>query len=420
MNGPKGKDSGALSWDGEGASEMEESTQDAATVDVGDIHRSIQHSLRDAVGAFAIHGPGASTAASSGGNYRRSSNDGSSGGQLQTYNSSEAGQTSMGPALPPNIDIIAEATLVVQNNSSDDEEDDVDTLGLAWDEEANRGGVVNDSTSVDVSLLTTSVGNNVPPLLPAVVRRSVSTGENDGSRGLSNPTRNSTGEMTSSIENHNSNNTTGENGPITTSSGGPTDAEQPTDEEPVQAQKLDRMSIYACGRYIQFQRWHFLSLALLIVVICIVVPVSVVLTSNNNNDDEKTTTPINWTKEQIQDILFPSISSTDSLDDPNSPQSQALNWMTTPQSDDEGGGSNGASIVTSPDAKSVEWRIIQRYALAVLYYSTNGNEWKNQYGYLDVNKHECDWGGDNMLNNGWKSMDCNDKGEVNLINLCES
>jgi hypothetical protein len=342
----------------------------------------------------------------------------------------------MGPALPPNIDIIAEATLVPNQNDGSDDEEDVDTLGLAWDEEANRGGVANDSTSVDVSAMTTSVGNNVPPLLPAVVRRSVSTGEHDGSRGLSNPTRISTGGMTSSIENNNSNTDGRENGPSTASSGGPTDAEQPTDEEPVQAQKLDRMSIYACGRYIQFQRWHFLSLALLIVVICIVVPVSVKLTSNNNNDDKTTTTPtpslqptrppttpptnINWTKEQIQDILFPSISSTDSLEDPNSPQSQALDWMTTPQSDDEGGGSNGASIVTGPDAKSVEWRIIQRYALAVLYYSTNGNEWKNQYGYLDVNKHECDWGGDDMLNNGWKSMDCNDDGEVNLINLCKS
>ena len=40
--------------------------------------------------------------------------------------------------------------------------------------------------------------------------------------------------------------------------------------------------------------------------------------------------------------------------------------------------------------------------------------------WLDNEKHECEWGGGEQLNNGWKSTDCADgDGRVTLINLCE-
>ena len=63
--------------------------------------------------------------------------------------------------------------------------------------------------------------------------------------------------------------------------------------------------------------------------------------------------------------------------------------------------------------------------LAVLYYSTNGEQWKNQYDYLNNDKHECDWG--EVLNNGWPSIECDEiveedgynKRKVALINICE-
>ena len=132
----------------------------------------------------------------------------------------------------------------------------------------------------------------------------------------------------------------------------------------------------------------------------IIVPTAVVLSNNPNS--------YNWTREEIEAIVSPSISSPQLLAIPDSPQSKAIDWLTT-------GG--GTAILTGPTKQSLDWRIQQRYILAVLYYTTNGpTKWKNQYDYLDNEKHECDWGG---LNNGWKSMDCNEEREVNSINLCK-
>lgn len=37
-------------------------------------------------------------------------------------------------------------------------------------------------------------------------------------------------------------------------------------------------------------------------------------------------------------------------------------------------------------------RVDQRYALATLYYSTNGNSWKNNEGWLEP-VDECTWAG---------------------------
>ena len=40
----------------------------------------------------------------------------------------------------------------------------VDTIGLAWDEEADRGGAANDSASVDISVLTEQLAPNAEEL----------------------------------------------------------------------------------------------------------------------------------------------------------------------------------------------------------------------------------------------------------------
>ena len=64
----------------------------------------------------------------------------------------------------------------ISDDDDEEGEEDVDTLGVAWHEEANRGGVASDSTSVDVSALTASVGNNnVPPRLPPGKEKNPST-----------------------------------------------------------------------------------------------------------------------------------------------------------------------------------------------------------------------------------------------------
>jgi len=63
-----------------------------------------------------------------------------------------------------------------------------------------------------------------------------------------------------------------------------------------------------------------------------------------------------------------------SLSDPSSPQHKALTWLST-----------NANVTDYPD-----WRKIQRYALAVFYYSTNGDEWDTRTGWLTDND-ECTW-----------------------------
>eukprot|EP00571_Detonula_confervacea_P005641 CAMPEP_0172321060 /NCGR_PEP_ID=MMETSP1058-20130122/42145_1 /TAXON_ID=83371 /ORGANISM="Detonula confervacea, Strain CCMP 353" /LENGTH=937 /DNA_ID=CAMNT_0013036459 /DNA_START=47 /DNA_END=2860 /DNA_ORIENTATION=+ len=105
-----------------------------------DMAQATQNSLRNTVGAFPVDGPG--TTAFLGDPY----NNGSSNTNTPNIYSNQN--------LPPNIDIIA-----VQEDNHDNREDPstagFDTLGLAWDEEANRGGAVSDSASVAISAITT-------------------------------------------------------------------------------------------------------------------------------------------------------------------------------------------------------------------------------------------------------------------------
>jgi hypothetical protein len=64
------------------------------------------------------------------------------------------------------------------------------------------------------------------------------------------------------------------------------------------------------------------------------------------------------------------------LSDPNSPQGRAFVWCKT-------------DLVNNP--VDAAYRVSQRYSLAVLYYSTNGEKWKNSTDWLEG--HECSWFG---------------------------
>lgn len=77
----------------------------------------------------------------------------------------------------------------------------------------------------------------------------------------------------------------------------------------------------------------------------------------------------------------------------------------------------GKASTPRPTSPPGIWRIRQRYVLAVLYYSTGGEGWKNRFGYLNASLHECDWGG---VWNGWMSTDCNEDMEITLVNLWQN
>ncbi|CAB9516973.1 Leucine Rich Repeat [Seminavis robusta] len=59
--------------------------------------------------------------------------------------------------------------------------------------------------------------------------------------------------------------------------------------------------------------------------------------------------------------------------DSNSPQAKALQFVV-----------DGHSAYP-------EWRVIQRFALATVYYATNGDEWNDNRSWLHPNSHECGW-----------------------------
>ena len=62
------------------------------------------------------------------------------------------------------------------------------------------------------------------------------------------------------------------------------------------------------------------------------------------------------------------------------PQQLALNWLTFTD-----------TLNINKRVAPKEW-MVQRYAVAVLYFSTQGNQWKKSTGWL-TGTHECDWHG---------------------------
>jgi hypothetical protein len=67
---------------------------------------------------------------------------------------------------------------------------------------------------------------------------------------------------------------------------------------------------------------------------------------------------------------------TQALDNPESPQALAMTWL-----------------MADPNVSELpEWRILQRFALATLYYATKGpTEWYNNTNWLSYSHHECFW-----------------------------
>ena len=440
-----------------------------------DITRATQNSLRDAVGAFPIAGPGGGGPSSASGNTNDNSNSNSNLNNNATSSTSHTLGNNTPPYyshnytnenLPPNIDIIAEATLVpnpddrnengsrggrgdvvVEDGTSSG--DDVDTLGLGWDDEAELGGAALDTVSIAVSAITTpyipappprprrregeerrEADEESPEAVNAPPHDNTIENENQEQHSASHQGRETpvTATLTADVttrssngaapSNSSQNNGEGNNGPppptVTASSLGTI----------TEAKPMDNMTVFVCGKTFRFEKWHLILLGMLVLIV-IIVPTAVVVPRNKKEQEEELQQQeellqqqqqqqqeqsLSWTREEIENIVSPSISLPTLLEVPTSSQSLAIDWLA------HGGGTD---VISGPNKESVEWRIQQRYILAVLYYTTNGEtSWTNQYGFLDNDLHECDWG--EMLNNGWNSLDCNDDMEVELINLWQN
>jgi hypothetical protein len=99
---------------------------------------------------------------------------------------------------------------------------------------------------------------------------------------------------------------------------------------------------------------------------------------SRDKDPSPTPQPMSSPTSYIASVL-PEYSIEIAENDPTSPQARALDWL----QDD-------------PRHNEYElYRLLQRYALAVLYYSTNGDSWENRTGWLSSD-NECEWYNDDQ------------------------
>jgi hypothetical protein len=119
-----------------------------------------------------------------------------------------------------------------------------------------------------------------------------------------------------------------------------------------------------------------IAVVLVLAVVAIIVGSVIATSSSNSQKDEAppTAAPASTLSDLIELLSSVSFDNGTALQTRLTPQNDALNWL-----------ASNANLDTYSDEKR-----IQRYALAVLYYSTNGDSWYGKVGWLS-NFDECDW-----------------------------
>eukprot|EP00985_Skeletonema_marinoi_P031764 scaffold37787_cov153-Skeletonema_marinoi.AAC.26 len=271
-----------------------------------------------------------------------------------------------GHYLPANIDIIAEATLVPSQHEMEEEE------------------VNSAPTEAACELVPIGGNNNAPPDEAPPSEMVTSTLNNHD--GLADPSR----------QQHNAN---------------CADNTLPT-AVIATAEPMGKMSAVICNRHFRLGWWHFIIV--IAIVLLILLPSTLIPQRRNRQQQDDTTNWMddhtNYLQATIEQILIQnSISNAATFNDTSSPQYQALDWMAN--------SGDGADAIQSESIQGATPYIIQRYILAVLYYSTTGSGWRKQYDFL-TNTNECEWGVG--ANNGFNVIDCNNDGFVTLINLWQN
>ena len=69
-----------------------------------------------------------------------------------------------------------------------------------------------------------------------------------------------------------------------------------------------------------------------------------------------------------------------------------------------------------PDlANMAQWKKEQLFALATFYYSTRGDYWVENQGWLDWDTNECDWEQLATYEDATTGLNCNDGGEIRVL-----
>jgi hypothetical protein len=113
-------------------------------------------------------------------------------------------------------------------------------------------------------------------------------------------------------------------------------------------------------------------------------------------------TPVTTRAQAFKGILEPI--SGEQLNNTNSPQFQALNWLANV---------DAANMTVGVDSEDM---ITSRYVAAVLYYAFGGSDWLNQYKFLS-DREACSW--NQKFIDGVRGMSCGSDGTVELFQLRE-
>ena len=135
---------------------------------------------------------------------------------------------------------------------------------------------------------------------------------------------------------------------------------------------------------------------------------------------------VDYSKDSNRTTLSP-------LRDPTMYQYSALRWLADVDDmglllpgengnagSNETGASSTIDVTRSTTTKEQTERIVQRYALAALYYGTSGDRWRIQSNFLDGSSHECQW---NAPLSGTRTVGvgkCNDEGWVTHLSLARN
>ncbi len=143
-------------------------------------------------------------------------------------------------------------------------------------------------------------------------------------------------------------------------------------------------------------RWLKILVILSFIAVGVSVTISVLVKPGSSQQDiDVPQDPLQ--KKNTRDDLFVSVakelSGEEILVDPNSAQSKALQWLTS------------VDRATIPFGDNDRAR--QRYAAAVLYFSTGGSTtWSQQNDFLNTESHECDWNTIEIETGRKKGIEC--------------
>mmetsp|Transcript_17305 Transcript_17305/g.26205 ORF Transcript_17305/g.26205 Transcript_17305/m.26205 type:complete len:367 (-) Transcript_17305:94-1194(-) len=100
----------------------------------------------------------------------------------------------------------------------------------------------------------------------------------------------------------------------------------------------------------------------------------------------------------------------------DTPAGLAFEWMLNSTTSSSNNNSTTNSTEDTIDISTMsDDRLLQRFALVTLWFSTNGDQWDHRGTWLSPDQHECSW--DDPTDFSGKDVHCNNRGEVVAIDL---